>query len=55
MTKEKDKKDREPESPEDKKKSENQEALPYCTTAPSAEQARASDEDEPCDDGRTGS
>ena len=28
--------------------------LPYCTTAPSAEHARASDEDEPCDDGREG-
>lgn len=28
--------------------------LPYCTTAPSAEHARGSDEDEPCDDGRGG-
>jgi hypothetical protein len=26
--------------------------LPYCTTAPSAEHYRSSDEDEPCDDAR---
>ena len=26
--------------------------LPICTTAPSAEHARATDEDEPCDDSR---
>ena len=41
---------------EGKKKEEKQlkEELPTCTTAPSAEQARASDEDEPCDDGRSG-
>ncbi|MFC1883420.1 hypothetical protein ACFL2O_01505 [Thermodesulfobacteriota bacterium] len=41
----------------DKKKDKKalpEEKLPYCTTAPSAEQARAHDEDEPCDDGRTG-
>ena len=36
------------------KKIESEEKLPYCTTASSAEQARAEDEDEPCDDGRTG-
>ncbi len=30
------------------------EAKPYCTTAPSAEHARAQDEDEPCDDSRGG-
>jgi hypothetical protein len=35
--------------PEKLKKAE--EKLPYCTTAPSAEHARAYDEDEPCDDG----
>ena len=29
--------------------------LPFCTTAPASEQARAHDEDEPCDDGRAGS
>jgi len=28
--------------------------LPYCTTAPSAEHSRASDDDEPCDDAREG-
>ena len=28
--------------------------LPYCTTAPSAEHMRANEEDEPCDDGRSG-
>jgi hypothetical protein len=28
--------------------------LPFCTTAPSAEHARAKNEDEPCDDGTAG-
>lgn len=28
--------------------------LPYCTRAPSAEHMRANEEDEPCDDGRSG-
>ncbi len=32
------------------KKKKADEKLPYCTTAPSAEQARASDADDPCDD-----
>lgn len=36
----------------EEKKVENE--LPYCTTAPSAEHYRSSDDDEPCDDGRTG-
>jgi hypothetical protein len=36
------------------KKKNDDEKLPYCTTAPSAEHARASDDDEPCDDGREG-
>lgn len=36
------------------KKKNDDEKLPYCTTAPSAEQARSEDEDEPCDDGRGG-
>jgi hypothetical protein len=35
-------------------KKEEEEKLPFCTTAPSAEQARAGDDDEPCDDGRSG-
>ncbi|MBW2108410.1 MAG: hypothetical protein JRI36_07095 [Deltaproteobacteria bacterium] len=30
------------------------EPLSACTTAPSAEHARAADEDDPCDDGRSG-
>ena len=34
-------------------KSEKEELeLEHCTTAPSAEHARASNDDEPCDDGR---
>ncbi len=33
---------------------EKAEAKPYCSTAPSAEHARAHDEDEPCDDSRGG-
>jgi hypothetical protein len=37
-----------------RKKKNAAEELPYCTTAPSAEHARASDDDEPCDDGRGG-
>jgi len=28
--------------------------LPFCTTAPSPEHARAYDDDEPCDDSRAG-
>ena len=39
-------------NPDDKK--EVSDTLPYCTTAPSAEQARTQNDDEPCDDGRTG-
>jgi len=42
------------EAKEKAKKKEEKEKLPFCTTAPSAEQARASDDDEPCDDGRSG-
>ena len=37
-----------------KKKKDEGEKLPYCTTAPSAEHARAQEDDEPCDDGRAG-
>ena len=36
------------------KKKKIEEKLPYCTTAPSAEHMRAHDDDEPCDDGRSG-
>lgn len=37
-----------------KKKKKTEEELPFCTNAPSAEHARGSDEDEPCDDYRQG-
>ena len=36
------------------KKKKIEEKLQPCTTAPSAEHARAHDNDEPCDDGRSG-
>ncbi len=36
------------------KKKKIEDKLPFCTTAPSAEQARADEDDEPCDDGRGG-
>ena len=36
------------------KKKKKEEELPFCTTAPSAEHARGTDEDEPCDDFREG-
>ena len=36
------------------KKKKIEEKLPHCTTAPSAEHTRAHDNDEPCDDGRSG-
>jgi hypothetical protein len=36
------------------KKKKQEEELPFCTTAPSAEHTRAHDEDEPCDDGTEG-
>jgi len=39
---------------EEKKKKKPEEKLPYCTTAPSAEHARASADDEPCDDATDG-
>lgn len=37
-----------------KKKKVVTEDLPACKTAASAEHARGSDDDEPCDDGRSG-
>ena len=49
MTEEKEKKDEEETKQEG---TEAEETLPFCTTAPSAEHARAADEDEPCDDAR---
>jgi hypothetical protein len=37
-----------------KSKKEDEEPMPFCTTAPSAEHARGADDDEPCDDSRSG-
>ena len=36
------------------KKKRRDNKLPYCTTTSTAEHARAHEEDEPCDDGRSG-
>jgi deoxycytidylate deaminase len=44
-------KEKEEEAQEKEKQVED---LPFCTTAPSAEHARGSDEDEPCYDYREG-
>ena len=37
-----------------RKKRETKEPLPFCMKAPDPEHSRAHDNDEPCDDGRTG-
>jgi len=37
-----------------RKKKKAEEDLPFCTTAPDAEHARSHDDDEPCDDARSG-
>jgi hypothetical protein len=37
-----------------KRKEQAESTLPFCTTAPSAEHARRSNEDEPCNDSRAG-
>ena len=47
------KEEKKPEEQAEKKKKKEEE-LPFCTTAPSAEHARADEEDEPCDDFREG-
>ena len=39
----------------DRKKKKVEKGVPFCTTAPDAEHARAHDDDEPCDDSRSGS
>lgn len=39
---------------EQEKDRKPEEKNPYCTTSPSAEHARAYDDDEPCDDSRAG-
>lgn len=33
---------------------QDEKELPFCTTAPSAEHSRSSNDDGPCDDGRAG-
>ena len=38
-----------------RKKKKAEKDLPFCTTAPDAEHVRAHNEDEPCDDSRSGS
>ena len=38
-----------------RKKKKVEKDLPFCITAPDAEHARAHDDDEPCDDSRSGS
>ncbi|HUU39946.1 MAG TPA: hypothetical protein VMW42_03300 [Desulfatiglandales bacterium] len=47
-------KETEEKAEEKNKKKKVKKPLPFCTTAPSAEHARAEDEDEPCDDDRAG-
>jgi len=50
--------EKEPEKIEEnnnRKKKKVEKSLPFCTTAPDAEHARAHDDDEPCDDSRSGS
>ena len=42
------------EEPIQEKEKEVDEKLPHCTSAPSAEHARANNEDEPCDDSTAG-
>ncbi len=39
---------------DEKTKKKEEEALPFCTTAPSAEHSRGDEMDEPCDDFRSG-
>ncbi|MFH1122608.1 MAG: hypothetical protein V1758_03000 [Pseudomonadota bacterium] len=47
-------KDQEKEETQEEEKKKKEGKMPFCTTAPSAEHARADDEDEPCDDSRAG-
>jgi hypothetical protein len=55
MTEEKkEKKEEEIQVEEKSKKKESQVPLPFCTTAPDPEHARGYEEEEPCDDGRSG-
>ena len=47
-------KDKKTEEDKQKKGRKPDQKLPFFTTAPSAEHFRGADDDEPCDDGRTG-
>ena len=42
------------EGQEEKDEKKQEEPLPFCTTAPSAEHGRGEEDDEPCDDFRAG-
>jgi hypothetical protein len=46
--------DKEKKEVEEKSKQHKGEPLSYCTNAPSAEHARGTSDDEPCDDSREG-
>ena len=46
--------EKQPEERVKKQKKETEEKLPFCTSAPSAEHARGMEEEEPCDDSRSG-
>jgi len=46
--------DKENKEPEEKNKKKQGEPLPFCTTAPSPEHSRGDNEDDPCDDSRSG-
>ena len=46
--------EKQPEDQVKKQKKKSEEQLPFCTSAPSAEHARGMEEEEPCDDSRSG-
>ena len=47
--------DKEKKDLEEKSEKKRAEPLPFCTNAPSPEHARGMNDDEPCDDSRSGS
>ena len=51
----KEKKSEEIQKENSRKKKKADEKLPFCTSAPDAEHSRAHNEDDPCDDSRSGS
>lgn len=54
MVEEKDQKAEEQQEDKKKKKQKSQVPLPFCTAAPDPEHARGYEEEEPCDDARSG-